>query len=176
MENKYNVLRWVVGGMITVALTATVFSGCGGECPLKKNGGLAPATEKSKTTDEGETWMTDFELAKSQAKISNKPILLSFSGSDWCGWCIKLDNEVFSQPEFVNWAKDNAILVTADFPRAKEQDAKVKAQNAALAQEFGVNGFPTVVVLNSNGQEIARTGYQPGGAEKYVNHLKGLIK
>jgi thioredoxin-related protein len=99
-----------------------------------------------------------------------------FSGSDWCGWCKKLDREVWAQPAFKDYAKDNVVLFLADFPRSKELDAKTAEQNKDLATTYSVEGFPTVLLVDSKGKELARTGYKPGGAEKYVEHLKGLIK
>lgn len=121
-------------------------------------------------------WLTDFEKAKQQAKEQNVPILANFAGTDWCGWCIKLDNEVFSTETFKEYADGNLILFLADFPRQKAQPEQEKEQNQKLAQEYGVRGFPTVLLLDENGEVIARTGYQQGGAEAYVKHLKKLQK
>ncbi|MEG2075937.1 MAG: thioredoxin family protein, partial [Victivallaceae bacterium] len=118
----------------------------------------------------------DFELAKSQAKINNKPILLSFSGSDWCGWCIKLDNEVFSKPEFQKWSKENVILVNVDFPRRSPLSKELKQQNEALAAKYGVNGFPTVLLIDADGKVLGQTGYRRGGAEAYTAYLTELLK
>jgi thioredoxin-related protein len=123
-----------------------------------------------------EGWMTDFEKAKALAKEKDKPILIDFSGSDWCGWCIRLDKEVFSQKAFKDYAKDNLILVLADFPSDKsKQSPELKAQNEKLAKEFGVSGFPTVFLLTPDGKPVAKTGYQDGGPEAYVTHIKKLI-
>ncbi len=123
-----------------------------------------------------EGWMTDFDKAKEKAKAENKHILIDFSGSDWCGWCIKLDKEVFSQDAFKAYAKDNLILVLADFPQDKSRISNdVKKQNDKMLKQYGVTGFPTVFILNPDGQTVAKTGYQSGGAEAYVNHIKKLI-
>ena len=122
-------------------------------------------------------WMTDFDAAKQKAKEENKHILIDFSGSDWCGWCIKLDKEVFSQKEFKSYAKENLILVLADFPRDRsKQTEEVQKQNKKLAEEFKVDGFPTVFLLGPDGKTVAQTGYQAGGAEAYVDHIKKLIE
>lgn len=120
-------------------------------------------------------WHTDFEKAKAAALESEKPILVNFSGSDWCRWCIKLSNEVFQQETFENYAKDNLILFVADFPRTKEISKSEQAQNKALAEKFQIRGFPTVVLLDSLGEKIAQTGYREGGPEAYVDHLKELL-
>lgn len=120
-------------------------------------------------------WLTSFEEAKKVAAEKDLPILVDFSGSDWCGWCIKLDKEVFSKVEFKKYAKNNLVLFMVDFPRSKEQPVEIKKQNEALAQQYGVRGFPTVLLLDATGQQIGKTGYQRGGPEKYIEHIKGII-
>lgn len=120
-------------------------------------------------------WMTDFEAAKAKAQAENKPMLLDFTGSDWCGWCIKLDDEVFSKPAFQEYAKESLVLVELDFPRSKSQPAAVKAQNEALSEKFAVRGFPTIVLLTPEGELIEKTGYRRGGAEAYVVHISELL-
>ncbi|MBI2441958.1 MAG: thioredoxin family protein, partial [Lentisphaerae bacterium] len=98
------------------------------------------------------------------------------TGSDWCGWCIKLDKEVFSKNEFKVFAKDHLVLFVADFPSRKKLPAATRAQNEQLAQTYGIEGYPTVLLLDAAGEVIARTGYQSGGAAAYVKHLKELLK
>jgi thioredoxin-related protein len=121
-------------------------------------------------------WETDFAAAKKRAKDENKPMLLDFTGSDWCGWCIRLKKEVFDTPEFEAYAKDNLVLVEVDLPQKKKLPAKEQKQNEKLVEEYKVQGFPTIVLLNSKGREVNRTGYQEGGPVKYIEHLKGLLK
>ena len=122
-----------------------------------------------------EAWMTDFAAAKIIAAAEQKPLLLDFTGSDWCGWCIKLDKEVFSQKVFKEFAADNLVLVKLDFPRGKEQSEDLKAQNKALSEKYGIRGFPTILVLSPEGELIEKTGYQRGGAEAYVAHIKEIL-
>lgn len=124
----------------------------------------------------GEGWSTDFEAAKKLAAEKNLPILADFSGSDWCGWCIKLDREVFSKKEFQDYAKSNLVTFLADFPARKKLDEKVAKQNAELAKKYGIRGYPTVLLLDKDGKVLARTGYQAGGPEAYVKHVKSLVK
>jgi thioredoxin-related protein len=121
-------------------------------------------------------WMTDFDAAKAKAKAEKKVLLLNFTGSDWCGWCHKLDNEVFSQKEFTDYAAANLVLVTVDFPKTKKLEPALTKQNEKLGEKYKVEGYPTIELLKPSGAEIAKTGYQEGGAAKYVEHLKGLIK
>ncbi len=128
------------------------------------------------TAQSGEGWLTNFEEAKAVAAKKGAPILADFSGSDWCGWCIKLDKEVFSQDEFKAYAKKNLVLFLADFPNRKEQSKEIKTQNTKLSKTYGVQGFPTVLLLDAKGKVLARTGYRKGGAKAYVEHLKSLAK
>lgn len=121
-------------------------------------------------------WLTDFTKAKAEAKMSKKIILADFAGSDWCGWCMRLDREVLSTPEFKKFAKKNLILLLVDFPRKKPQSSTIKKQNNELSAKYGVRGFPTVLLLDYNGKVIARTGYQRGGSAAYIAHLKQLMK
>ena len=119
-----------------------------------------------------DAWLTDYEAAARKASVENKTMLLDFTGSDWCGWCIKLDKEVFSQPEFAAYAKKNLVLVKVDFPRSKPQSAAVKKQNEKLAAKFKIQGYPTVVVLNSQAVQIGELGYQQGGAKSWISELE----
>lgn len=121
-------------------------------------------------------WETDLETAKKRAKDEHKTILADFTGSDWCGWCIKLKKEVFDQPEFQDYAKKHLVMLELDFPRKKELPPKEKEQNEKLSKDFKVDGYPSVLLLNARGKELGRTGYQAGGPAKYVEHLKELLK
>ena len=120
-------------------------------------------------------WEENFEAAKATAAKEKKPILLDFTGSDWCGWCIKLDKEVFSKKEFKDYAKENLILVSLDFPHEARQSKKLKEQNEALSKKYNVEGFPTIILVDAEGKKLGETGYQEGGPAKYVEHLKELL-
>lgn len=121
-------------------------------------------------------WLTSLSEAKAEAARRQVPILADFSGSDWCGWCIKLDKEVFSTETFQNYASSNLVLLLVDFPRSSPQSAEVKKQNNELAEKFGIEGFPTIMLLDAEGKVLGRTSYLPGGADKYVAHLRKLLK
>jgi len=124
----------------------------------------------------GPTWLTDFAKAQEEAKAGHKLLLLDFTGSDWCGWCMRLQAEVFSRPEFAEYAKDNLVLLKVDFPRAQPLPAEVRQQNEALAGKYGINGFPTIVVLNGDGKPVGALGYVPGGPNAFIGELKKLPK
>ena len=127
------------------------------------------------TAHAADGWMTDYEAAKEKAEQTGKPLLLDFTGSDWCGWCIRLDREVFSKEAFKQYAKEALILVELDFPKRKKQSESVKKQNEALAKKYRVRGFPTIILLSPEGDMIGKTGYRPGGPESYVAHLKEML-
>ena len=122
-----------------------------------------------------DAWLTDLEAAKKQAAAEKKDILVDFTGSDWCGWCIRLKKEVFDQPEFAAASKQ-FVLVEIDFPRSKKQTPEVKARNEALSKQYAISGFPTILLLDAQGDVYAQTGYQEGGAPKYLEHLAKLAK
>ena len=121
-------------------------------------------------------WMSDFEEAQKIAAEKNLPILANFSGSDWCRWCIKLADEVFSKEAFKEYASEHVILFVADFPRNTKLPEKTAEQNEALAKKYGIRGLPTVLLLDKEGKLLGQTGYKPGGSEAYVTHLKDLLK
>ncbi len=121
-------------------------------------------------------WLTNLEKAQEIAQEKELPIFVDFTGSDWCGWCFKLRDEIFSQEEFIQYSTENLVLVELDFPRDIPQTRETKAYNDNLARKYEIRGFPTILLLNSEGQVIAQTGYQYGGAAKYVEHLQELLK
>jgi len=121
-----------------------------------------------------EGWTTDFSAAQVEAAASEKDLLMDFTGSDWCGWCIKLKDEVFLTDEFKATAPDDFVLVELDFPNDKPQPDTLKAQNAALAQKYNIQGYPTIILADAKGKPYAQTGYQPGGPEAYLAHLDEL--
>ena len=120
----------------------------------------------------GADWLTDMPRALAQAKQEKKMVLVDFTGSDWCGWCIKFKKEVLSTPEFAEYAKKNLVLVELDFPHSKAQDSQQKAANMALKGKYGVQGFPTLLLLKSGGEEAWRqVGYMEGGPKAFIAAL-----
>jgi thioredoxin-related protein len=132
----------------------------------------APAAQAKAETQ----WVADFDKAVEQAKKEKKDLLVDFTGSDWCGWCIKLHDEVFSHDDFLAAAKKDYVLVALDFPHGDEAKAKVpnQARNEELAKTHQIQGFPTVLLMTADGDVYGRTGYQEGGSAKYVEHLAKL--
>jgi thioredoxin-related protein len=137
-----------------------------------------------KSAKEDLVWHTDLNKAIELANKEKKPLMLFFTGSDWCGWCVKLQKEVFKQNEFKKWAQDNVILVEVDFPRANIQSEEIKAQNRNLQQQFGVRGYPTCWFVKAdklkdgkvNFTQLGSKGYEAGGPMNWVNSATTIIK
>lgn len=121
-------------------------------------------------------WETDFAKATEAAKAGDKVMLLDFTGSDWCGWCKRLDKEIFAKKEFKEFAKDKLVCVELDFPQQKAQSSKLKKQNAALQNKYGVRGYPTLVLLSPDGEkEIGRPANRLNGPGPFIAEVEGLI-
>ncbi len=120
---------------------------------------------------EGLKWYTNYQQAAEVAQKDRKPMILFFTGSDWCGWCKKLDKEVFATPEFAQMAGNKFVYVMLDFPMNQQQSEDIKQQNAQLKQRYGVTGYPTVVILDQSGGFLAETGYRSGGGAAYAKYL-----
>ncbi len=128
------------------------------------------------------TWHTDLNKAIDIANKEDKPLFLFFTGSDWCGWCIRLQKEVFKTPEFVKWAKEKVVLVELDYPRKSNQSDAVKTQNAQLQQFFKVQGYPTVwfaKATKANGkinfEQLGSSGYVAGGPSVWISGADKII-
>ena len=162
-------------GIISFALIITGCAESRGVDKQQSADDTAPENSSEKAGEHKAVWLTDFEAAKKEAAERQIPLLVNFSGSDWCGWCIRLEKEVFDKQEFIEYASENLVLFKADFPRSKELPEKTREQNAGLARKYGVQGFPTILLLDSEGKAIGKTGYRRGGPSKYVEHLKEML-
>jgi thioredoxin-related protein len=121
-------------------------------------------------------WTEDFAKAKETAAKENRDLLIDFTGSDWCGWCIQLQEEVFSKDAFKQEAPKHFVLVEIDFPQEQKQSEAIREQNAKLEQEYKVEGYPTIVLADAQGRPYATTGYEEGGPVKYLENLDKLRK
>ena len=128
-------------------------------------------------------WNNNLKNSIEVFKKTKKPLLLFFTGSDWCGWCIRLQTEVFKTPEFVKWANENVILVELDFPRRTVLAQEITEQNNQLQQFFAVQGYPTVWFVNAtetdgkiNIDKLGSTGYLAGGPKVWLDTANGILK
>lgn len=122
------------------------------------------------------TWLTDAAKAQAQAKTDKKLVMLDFTGSDWCGWCIKLHKEVFSQPEFVEYANKNIVAVEVDFPSKKKLSAEQQKANDALAKKYSIQGYPTLIILDADGKKVGEMGYVKGGPKAFIAEFEKVTK
>ncbi len=122
-------------------------------------------------------WTENFPQAVAGAKKEKKPILMLFTGSDWCPYCIRMEEEAFAKPQFAEFLNKNFILFKADFPRQKQLLPGVVQQNNVLVRKYGIEGFPTVLVVSADGKVLARTGYLPStGVDGYIKHYEAILK
>jgi len=131
----------------------------------------------------GPVWHTNVMEAVDKSVAEKKPLLFFFTGSDWCGWCKKLQAEVFFKPEFADWAKKNVILVELDFPRRTALAPEIQQQNQELQQMFGVRGYPTIWMVspskqdaNVNFAKLGSTGYVAGGPEAWIGSANQILQ
>ena len=127
---------------------------------------------------QAEDWSTDYQASLDQAKKEHKLVLLDFTGSDWCPACMLLHKEVLSNPAFKDFLSKSFVPVTVDFPRNSKLPDKVAKQNDKLQEYFGVEAFPTLIVVNSDGKSLGHiTGYMPGSGPKTVTEqLQGIME
>lgn len=130
-------------------------------------------------------WFLFVEDAYAESITTGKPILANFTGSDWCGWCIRLKNEVFKTDKFLTWAAENVVLLELDFPRKKTMSEELRVQNSSLAQAFQVSGYPTIWVFNLSYSDIenqfkiealGKTGYVAGGPDNWILSTNAILK
>jgi protein disulfide-isomerase len=132
--------------------------------------------------EKNDGWFISFDEAAEVSMKTNKPILANFTGSDWCGWCIKLHKEVFSTPSFKKWANENVVLLELDYPRRVEQSEEIKKQNRELQQFFKVRGYPTlhmfsVAIADGKTQitSLGKTGYIAGGPTPWIANANNML-
>ncbi|MBW8017562.1 MAG: thioredoxin family protein [Planctomycetes bacterium] len=165
---------------VTVVIALVFSAGCKDKNPYDAPdapddpGASVGSVEKEKpVVAEHDIWMTDYQAAMKKASAENKDLLIDFTGSDWCDWCISLDKEVFSHKEFIDEASKDFVFVMVDFPK-KKLAPELKAQNDRLGKKYGIRGYPTIYLTDSKGEPYAQTGYRKGGPEKYLVHLAEL--
>jgi thiol:disulfide interchange protein len=117
-------------------------------------------------------WTEDYSAGLAQAKKEHKLLVLDFTGSDWCVWCKRTDQEVFSTQKFKDFADQNLVLVKVDFPKSRPIPDDVKAQNAKLQEKYGVEGYPTLIVLGPDEKVVFKQeGYKEGGPDAFIGEF-----
>lgn len=150
-------------------LLVLLLTACTPDAPARTSGsGNPPAAA-------GTQWLTDHAAASQRSRELGRPILADFTGSDWCTWCIKLDDEVFETPAFREWAARNVVLLKLDFPRGKQLDPELQRQNRGLARKYQVRGFPTILFLDGGGAVLGQMGYLRGGPSAWTQKANQII-
>lgn len=157
-------LGWTAAG---VCLLTTLPAGARAIQPESYAPAMSP-----KVTRPALPWGRDLDRAQRQAGAEQKRVLVSFVGSDWCGWCLRMRREVFAKPEFQNFAQTNLVLVEVDYPRDNRQSAIQREANDALARRLGVTSVPTLVLLDGSGQKLRSWGFEDGGARHYLAEFR----
>jgi len=134
-----------------------------------------PATPATEAVSESSSWLTNYEQALRIAADQKHCVLIDFTGSDWCGWCVRLHQEILETKTFQDYARTSLVLLEIDLPRQKKLTPELLRQNQSLAEKYKVDGFPTVVLLAPDGREIGRTGYMQGGPKTFIRELKRLM-
>lgn len=175
MKTKRFNTKWLfIPSIVAIALILSSFI-------FSEEQSIKPLEEES--TEETELkWYTDINQVHQISQSSGKPIFAFFTGSDWCGWCKKLQYNVFAKDAFIDWANDNVVLLELDFPRKTQLDSTTMAQNYSLQRAFGVRGYPTIWIFNTtvndstkqiNISALGSLGY-PSGAEPGKEEVKFL--
>jgi thioredoxin-related protein len=146
----------ILRSLLIAVITCSVFSG-----------GLFSAEQKT-------PWETDYAAAVQRAEKENKILLLNFTGSDWCRPCKQLAIEVLETPEMAAYGQTRIVMVYLDFPRRQELPPALKAQNEKLAEHFGVDGYPTVLLVTPNGMRLGSLGYMEGGPKTFIRAIERL--
>jgi protein disulfide-isomerase len=162
-----------------ISLTTARFAQPAAASPAEDTGAVAAplllAQADYPTATAKTEWLTSYEQAVRQSKSTGKPIMMDFTGSNWCGWCMKLKKEVFETDQFKKWASHHVVLLELDFPRGIEQPANLKKQNQELAAKYQIQGYPTIIFINADGQALGNYGYDAGGPTVWLKKAGELI-
>jgi len=158
---------------IIIIVTAATLSLAGRQPPVAS--AVMPLTAAAQGIPATLVDGTDLGAALQRARADKTVVLLNFTGSDWCHWCIVLKAEVLGTPEFSSWLATRGALVDVDFPRDTPQDPATVQRHQRLSELFGIEGFPTIVMVDGDGRERARLGYQKGGAAAWTTAADGLL-
>lgn len=162
---------------VIVIFTCLIPSGCSVWRDFLPGDSESRTVENRSAAADGFVWYDDWDQAIKLAEQTNRPLLVNFTGSDWCIWCQRLEDEVFSQPDFASWASPRFVGVRLDYPQSRSLPDEVAAQNAQLRQQYSdlVKAFPTVLVVSPSGEVVGKLGYVQGGPDAWIARLESEI-
>ncbi len=173
----------IIGGCAAIAVCVLVHAGCSSGFPSLKQ---SPMFGKSVGSDLASTlrpetgleragdWLTDWELAHRESLRTGKPIMAVFTGSDWCGPCIQLKKNVLKTDQFNRWAADKVVLLELDFPKNKNQSPAIKDQNRRLSQKYSIAGYPTVLIIDTDGKVRGKLGHDTD-PNRWIKRAAGIV-
>lgn len=165
----------IVSSFVICLVAVAIVSGCSTN-PFKGNlfkSNLLSSNESKMASAE---WLESYDEAMQLAEASGRPILVDFTGTDWCVWCERLDEEVFEKSKFKTFAEENVVLLRLDYPRSGNQSETLKLQNERLAKKYNIESYPTVLFLTSDGTELGRTGYVKGGPKSFIKTAARILQ
>ena len=160
--------NWLLGSLLIFCMSATA------PCFAAKRR-TASSEKIGKIAETGIHWMP-YREALNKAQKEDKFGALFFTGSDWCIWCMRMQEQILTTAAFVDFAKQHLCMVEVDFPHNGQQSPEQKEQNRQLKNLYQVEGFPTLVLLDAQGREVAKLGFEHGGGEAYVHRLKKVLR
>ncbi len=168
---------------LVLSLLVSLNAGCGTKNGLWRRGTLDSEIARATTSLDVENstarfWQESFEFASRRAELENKLVMANFTGTDWCPFCIKLEDEVFHTPEFESWARENVIPLKLDYPKKKKLAREQAQQNQELLERYNqyIGGYPTVLFLNPQGDVVAKMGYAKGGPTQWISKAEDKLK
>ena len=126
----------------------------------------------SSNEEPSKLWLTDVNQAIELSKETGKPIFAFFTGKEWCSWCKKLENKILSKEAFITYAKENLILLELDFPRGRRD---LPTEQINLARKFRIQGYPTVILMDSETNLLGKTGFENMTPQQYVENVQKMI-
>lgn len=163
--------------ILIVIVVLLAFFACQKMNNQRGSNGTSPGGQKQvvEPQDEG-IWTVNFDSAKKTAAENNLNLMILFTGSDWCPWCVRMNDEIFSDEKFQKEVVKKFVPVKLDFPSKIDFPEDIKKKYNALAEQYGIKGFPTVILADCDGNAFAECGYQEGGAEAFLKTLETKLK
>ena len=161
--------------LFLILVLTLVSSGCATSWPKPSALFSLGASQDQVASESSLVWFERYDDALAEAKASGKLVLANFTGSDWCKWCVKLENDVLETEEFEQWSTDRVVLLKLDYPRSGNQTDAIREQNDSLKKKYQITSFPTVLMLNGDGNVVGKMGYMPQPSA-WISRVESQLK